>query len=120
MIRREMEGAFATALADYAATVVYGPRQSGKTTLAQMCCAGFNYANLEDKETRELAREDYKAFFHRYPAPLVIDEVQRLPEILECVSVRNQICDDVFEESNRQPRSVLSAGAASYPGAAGL
>jgi len=87
LIRRRMEPTFSGAISEYAVVVVYGPRQSGKTTLAQMSCPSFNYANLEDKETRELAQNDYKAFFHRFPTPLVIDEVQRLPELLSLVQV---------------------------------
>jgi len=87
MILRRMLPTFEAAMSEYAVVVVYGPRQSGKTTLSQIGCKNFNYANLEDKETRELAQNDYKAFFRRFPAPLIIDEVQRLPELLAQVQV---------------------------------
>jgi len=82
---------------------LFGPRQSGKTTLAQMCCPGFHYANLEDRETRELARDDYKAFFHRYPTPLILDEVHRLPALLEQVQV-------IVDENGKRPGQFVVTG----------
>ena len=103
MIERQIKSAFNAALAEYSAVVVFGPRQSGKTTLAKMCCDGYNYANLEDKETRELAQNDYKAFFRRFPAPLIIDEVQRLPELLAQVQV-------LVDENNKKPGMFVLTG----------
>lgn len=103
MVERSMRQAFKTAVEEYAVVVVYGPRQSGKTTLAKMCCAGFNYANLEDKETRELAQNDYKAFFRRFPTPLIIDEVQRLPELLAQIQV-------IVDEKGKKPGQFVVTG----------
>lgn len=40
---------------------------------------------MEDKETREAASTDYKAFFANHRPPLIIDEVQRLPEIVTAI-----------------------------------
>ena len=85
MLKRAMETAFMTVLAEYPVVTVFGPRQSGKTTLVKACCPGFDYVNLEDKEERDLAATDYKAFFLRHKAPLVIDEIQRLPELVSGV-----------------------------------
>ena len=82
MLKRDMEGAFQTSLAEYPVVTVFGPRQSGKTTLSKVCCPNFDYVNLEDKEERGLAATDYKAFFRRHKAPLIIDEIQRLPELV--------------------------------------
>lgn len=72
-------------LAEYPVVTMFGPRQSGKTTLVKACCSGFDYVNLEDKEERELAASDYKAFFNRHHTPLIIDEIQRLPELVSAV-----------------------------------
>ena len=85
MFKRILEGKIKSELAEYPVVMVFGPRQSGKTTLVRMCCPDFDYVSMEDKETREAAATDYKAFFANHPPPLIIDEVQRLPEIAAAV-----------------------------------
>jgi predicted AAA+ superfamily ATPase len=66
---------------------VLGPRQSGKTTLVKSVFPDHTYLNMEDADTRTLALQDYKAFFKTYPGPLVLDEIQRVPEILSAIQV---------------------------------
>ncbi len=87
MIERHLESEFKKALAEYPVVTLFGPRQSGKTTLARMCCKGFSYVTLEDKETRDLAMSDYKVLFSRYKRPMIIDEIQRVPELASAVQV---------------------------------
>lgn len=48
----------------------------------------FSYANLEDTNTRQLAQRDPYEFFTRFPEPVIIDEIQRVPELLSIVQVR--------------------------------
>lgn len=71
----------------YPAVTLFGPRQSGKTTLAKMCFPDYAYANLEHLGTRELAANDPDAFFRRFPPPVILDEVQRVPSIVSQVQV---------------------------------
>ncbi len=85
MIKRKISDDFTACLGEYPVVTVFGPRQSGKTTLVKACCPDFNYVSMEDKETRETASDDYKSFFANHPPPLIIDEVQRLPEITSAV-----------------------------------
>ena len=85
MIERILGKKLEAELAEYPVVTVFGPRQSGKTTLVRTCCKEFNYVSMEDKETRDAAADDYKAFFANHPPPLIIDEVQRLPEIVSAV-----------------------------------
>lgn len=85
MIKRILEARLKAELAEYPVVTVFGPRQSGKTTLVRTSCPDFGYVSMEDKETREAAATDYKAFFANHPTPLIIDEVQRLPEIVTAV-----------------------------------
>ncbi len=61
---------------------VTGPRQSGKTTLARLAFPDLPYVNLEDLDTRELARSDPRRFLARYPAGAIYDEVQRVPDLI--------------------------------------
>jgi len=72
---------------DYPVVTVFGPRQSGKTTLVRDVFPGYSYANLEEREARMLAEDDDKAFFKRYPPPVIIDEVQRVPSLASVVQV---------------------------------
>ena len=87
MIPRKIEAAFREALGEYPVVTLFGPRQSGKTTLAKSCCPGFGYVNLEDQEESALASADPKAFFLRHPAPVVLDEIQRVPSLVSQVQV---------------------------------
>ncbi|NMA40264.1 MAG: ATP-binding protein [Lentisphaerae bacterium] len=66
---------------------IMGPRQSGKTTLTREVFANHVYVNLEDKTSREIAMSDPKAFFELYKPPVIIDEVQRVPELLSTIQV---------------------------------
>ena len=64
---------------------ILGPRQAGKTTLAKMTFKNHNYVSLEEPEMRELATSDARTFLRRYHAPVVIDEVQRVPDLLSYI-----------------------------------
>lgn len=106
MIKRILEARLEAELAEYPVVTVFGPRQSGKTTLVRMSCPGFGYVSMEDKETREAAATDYKAFFANHPTPLIIDEVQRLPEIVTAVQTivdsRRDVCGQFILTGSQQ------------------
>lgn len=88
MIARKIEPLIRRLMGEYPAVTLFGPRQCGKTTLALSMYPGFSYANLEDLQTRKLAEEDPYEFFIRYPEPVVIDEIQRVPALLSLVQAR--------------------------------
>ena len=88
MIKREISEHIQTLMTQYFAVTVFGPRQCGKTTLAKSLFCNFSYANLEDMNTRLLAKDDPEEFFTRFPEPVIIDEIQRVPELLSAVQVR--------------------------------
>ena len=88
MIQRQISEYIKECMNDYPSIVVFGPRQCGKTTLVQNLFPNFAYANLEDMNTRYLAKSDPEEFFTRYPEPVIIDEIQRVPELLSTVQVR--------------------------------
>jgi len=60
---------------------ITGPRQSGKTTLAQSCFDGYEYLNLEDLDLREEAESDPRGFLDRRRAGFILDEAQRAPAL---------------------------------------
>ena len=88
MIERTIAQAVKQSVRQVPVVTIIGPRQAGKTTLVKELFPDFTYVNLEDKATRELAQSDYIGFFKRYPEPLIIDEVQRVPELLSALQVR--------------------------------
>jgi predicted AAA+ superfamily ATPase len=61
---------------------VHGARQTGKTTLARMTFPDLPYVSLESPDAMLFAREDAREFLSRYPKGAILDEVQRVPEIL--------------------------------------
>lgn len=101
MIEREITAAFRKAVKTHPVVTVFGPRQSGKTTLVRHVLPKYGYVNLENPKERRLALEDPEAFFVRHPSPLIIDEVQRVPELLSWIQVR-------VDESGRKGEYVLT------------
>ncbi len=87
MIRRTIEKELITTSREYPVVTITGPRQAGKTTLARSTFPNYTYVNLEQPEIRAFALEDPKGFFHRFPAPIIIDEIQRVPELLSWIQV---------------------------------
>jgi predicted AAA+ superfamily ATPase len=71
------------ALRDTPAVLVHGPRQSGKTTLARSVgeAQGYRYISFDDDATRTAAKADPVGFVARLPTKVILDEVQRVPEI---------------------------------------
>ncbi len=87
MIERTLKTRILDAARKFPVVTLFGPRQSGKTTLVKSVFEDWRYVNLEQSRTRMLARTDPTLFFSAYPAPLVIDEVQRVPELLSEIQV---------------------------------
>jgi len=81
---RHAERMAAEALADTRVVVVNGARQVGKSTLAELIVArspGAHELYLDDQAVRAAAEADPSAFV-RHDGLLMIDEIQRVPELL--------------------------------------
>ena len=87
MIKRSIEVQLQRLAAQFPVITITGPRQSGKTTLAQHYFKDYDYVNLEEPEIRAYAAEDPKGFLADHPSPLIIDEVQRVPSLLSYIQV---------------------------------
>lgn len=80
---------------------ITGPRQSGKTTLCKMLFPQKPYISLEGTEERRYAAEDPKGFLNQYPEGAIIDEVQRVPELLSDIQV-------ISDEKNKEGLFILA------------
>lgn len=94
------------ALEDTPIVFVMGPRQSGKTTLVKsMTPRGWDYLTLDDPSQLAIASADPMGFIKNLAAkPTIIDEIQRLPEIL--IGIK-QVVDE-----KRDPGRFLLTGSA--------
>jgi predicted AAA+ superfamily ATPase len=82
VVDRLLRGALRRLAGRHPVVTMTGPRQSGKSTLCQAVFPRKPYVSLEPPDQRDLARVDPRAFLARYPRGAVIDEVQRVPELL--------------------------------------
>jgi len=87
MIKRHISTELMSLIAEYPVITILGPRQAGKTTLARLCLPEYEYYNLEHPETRQLAIDDPKAFMARCGKKVILDEIQRVPELLSYIQV---------------------------------
>ena len=59
---------------------IKGPRQSGKTTLMNGL-KGYHFVTLDDFRLLQAATSDTMGFIDQLPKPVIIDEVQRAPNL---------------------------------------
>ena len=89
MIRRMIEPQLGRLAAQFPVVTISGPRQSGKTTLVQNYFKNHEYVNLEEPEIRNYAESDPKGFLTDHPAPVIFDEVQRVPQLLSYIQAES-------------------------------
>ena len=78
MIRRNLLASAEVSLRTFRVTVINGPRQAGKTTLAQQLVSrAGSYWSFDDEQVRSTARLDPHGFVEQPAKPMAIDEVQR-------------------------------------------
>lgn len=75
--------------AQFPAVAILGPRQSGKTTLAQKAYPSHAFVSLENPLIREFAKAEPERFLSSYANEngLVIDEFQYVPELLSYIQL---------------------------------
>lgn len=86
--------------------LLIGARQTGKTTLMHHIAAthGYTYISFDDARVLSLAQQDPITFIRGLPKPVILDEVQRVPEIFLTIK------HDVDQE--RIPGKFLLTGSA--------
>ena len=95
MIEREAASKALQLAKQYPVVTITGPRQSGKTTLCRMIFAEKDYVSLEDVDERQYAMNDPRGFLNRFPNGAVVDEIQRVPDLLSYIQT---IVDDQQKE----------------------
>ena len=91
-VSREIYNELIEACNAFPVVTITGPRQSGKTTLLKNVFPDKKYVSLEDPDTRQLAASDPRSFLNQSDTGLIIDEIQRIPEL---VSYIQGIVDDL-------------------------
>lgn len=83
-IKRALAEKVLEAATEFPVIAIVGPRQSGKTTLAQVSFPQHRYISLEDEDVRSLVRADPRKFLNEYPSPsgIILDEIQHAPELM--------------------------------------
>lgn len=84
---RYIEPVLKTALTDTPVVCLLGPRQAGKTTLVQKLKPKRTYISFDDHDLLTAAKDDPAGFVQGLPSPVILDEVQRAPEILLPIKV---------------------------------
>lgn len=95
-ITRELEGKFLEASETFRAVMVTGARQVGKSTMLKHLAQGQGrtVVTMDRTADRELARRDPALFFQTYRPPILIEEIQKTPELLEPIKI---MCDESEE-----------------------
>jgi predicted AAA+ superfamily ATPase len=93
LLARHSESAVIEALTDTRVVLVTGPRQCGKSTLVSLVAKGRNaeWRNFDTAATRQAAIADPAGFVDSAEL-MVIDEIQRVPELL--LAIKEQVDKD--------------------------
>lgn len=107
MIPRNLAPSVTEALADRPVVLLHGARQVGKSTLAASLAEGphrAKYLTLDDAAVLATARADPSAFVRRLREPVVLDEIQRAPELF--LAIKASV------DRDRRPGRFLLTGSA--------
>ena len=91
---------------EYPVVALVGPRQSGKTTLAKVLFPTYKYLSLENLDLRQYASSDPRGFLGDYGPFVILDEVQRVPELFPYLQ---EIID-----TNQDPAQYILTGSSQF------
>lgn len=95
-MERALERKFLHMSSFFKAVLVTGARQVGKTTMLKHMAEkqSRTYVSMDNTMARTLAKSDPVLFFQTYKPPIIIDEIQKAPELLEQIKI---MCDESEE-----------------------
>lgn len=89
-VPRLIEDKVIESLETFPVVFIAGPRQSGKTTLVETILANrypAEYVTFDDIQMRSAAKHDPMAFLESFQGPVVLDEIQLVPELFRPVKI---------------------------------
>src|SRR4030065_1862884 len=90
MIKRHISRDIVDSLQHFPVVLITGARQVGKSTLAQELAKGewaAQYLTLDSRIVLDAALIDPDGFIKSTPVPVIIDEVQRAPDLMRAVKL---------------------------------
>lgn len=87
-LHRELEARAATAARSFPAIVLTGPRRAGKTFLLRHLFPKASYYLFEDPDVVGRFRHDPQGFLDGVRLPVILDEIQNVPEVFNFVRAR--------------------------------
>lgn len=89
MFKRILEQKLLALKNQFPILALFGPRQSGKTTLARTLFSNYRYVNLESFEEQEFATTDPIGFLMRFQGEegVILDEIQKTPKLLSYIQI---------------------------------
>ena len=103
MIDRTIEPILKDLVTKYPVVTITGPRQSGKTTLCRKVFPQLPYENLEIPDVRQYALDDPRGFLNRYSDGVILDEIQRTPDLLSYIQ-------GIVDDRQRPGQFILTGG----------
>lgn len=100
-IQRELEFELKKLFKEYPVITLTGPRQSGKTTTMRNIFPELKYVSLENPTQRDFAKLDPIKFLGNGEEPMIIDEIQRVPELVSYIQ-------GIVDDANRPGMFILS------------
>lgn len=85
---RQLEKKIIETASEYACITLYGARQTGKSTMIRNLYPDYEYVTLDNSKERILATDDPELFLNSHGIPLIIDEIQKVPDLMETIKIR--------------------------------
>lgn len=120
-IHRKIEDTILEAYKYFSVISVTGPRQSGKSTLIKHLFPQYAMYSMKDLHVRQFAENDPVAFLSQHPEGMFIDEVQKVPVLLEYIQgIVDKNPDKRFFLSGSSNFELMKGIVESLPGRAGV
>ncbi len=85
---RQLERKIMESAGEYACITLYGARQTGKSTMVRNLFPDYEYVSLDSSKERMLATDDPALFLDAHGTPLIIDEIQKAPDLMEEIKIK--------------------------------